>query len=319
MAIGNVAQGGAQQRNITFQFSLYQRNVYQIVMRPSLSPASKTSLDLWSQAYELAIQREEELMRNYKKCLNSFINGRPPINADLLDPNYVIFITKRLLESLEQKNGKNPPTASARFADMQPHVDKLTKLLRWSEPVVKPIMSTQPHKALAWSSIPLFLSVGCHITGSPIASDDERRAHVDQLLQHRYPCDETILQGFSSLADMQMFWIAFEKLYTDLSRIPQHKELKSPLSNLYSFIIEYQVRAACHLSKSRLPWAAKLSKKSNKWIRMMKSIRTLNEGCRSLLSSQQKARIRRNRDAWKKKAQQLRRYKEVTLSQQEYM
>lgn len=61
-----------------------------------------------------------------------------------------------------------------------------------------------------------------------------------------------MLKGFSSISDVQVYWTIFEETYLTSSHRKHYENLIEPLAKLYSYIIEYQARAICHLSKTQL-------------------------------------------------------------------
>ncbi|KAH0491048.1 hypothetical protein TgHK011_002494 [Trichoderma gracile] len=100
MASGNSAQSGAHQQNVAFQFCFYQRNVYHITINTQTSSDSKRDdVNLRIRAYEQIIHREASVLAKYAKSLDSLINGHLHVNADTLDPYYLLFIAKRLLDT----------------------------------------------------------------------------------------------------------------------------------------------------------------------------------------------------------------------------
>lgn len=61
-----------------------------------------------------------------------------------------------------------------------------------------------------------------------------------------------MVQGFTTIADLQLYWKTCEDVYLDSMASQHYQSLLEPLSNVYSYILEYQARAICHLSKKQL-------------------------------------------------------------------
>jgi ankyrin repeat domain-containing protein 50 len=66
-----------------------------------------------------------------------------------------------------------------------------------------------------------------------------------------------MLKGFNSISDIQVYWKLYEKAYLQSSHRGIYQDLIEPLSKLYSYVIEYQARAICHLSSAQLSRAWK--------------------------------------------------------------
>jgi len=61
-----------------------------------------------------------------------------------------------------------------------------------------------------------------------------------------------MLKGFNSIGDVQVYWAICEKSYLQSEHRQHYQRLIEPLAKLYSYIIEYQARVICHLSRAQL-------------------------------------------------------------------
>lgn len=168
MAYNNNASGGSKQHNIGVQVSIFQKSIYNIfnelpnALRTSiavlLGRPSNNNVDLWICAYRLVQRREAKLMDNYMKHLDTlFVNGPPMPERDVLSPLYVESIVRRLIEIREKDKICVPlPRANT---EMRQDIEKLAKFLVWSDTIIKSTWKSQPHTALAWSGVSIFLSV----------------------------------------------------------------------------------------------------------------------------------------------------------------
>lgn len=73
-----------------------------------------------------------------------------------------------------------------------------------------------------------------------------------QLISASFSKDTAIAKGFATIADIQLYWKNCEDVYLRSTSSGHYKNLVEPLSAVYSAILEYQMRAICHLSKKQL-------------------------------------------------------------------
>lgn len=96
-------------------------------------------------------------MADYKHHLDSLYSDAAA-RTDQFDPQSVKAIVDRLLEEREKKQWR--VSLPGRDIKVRDQVERLTKLLRWADPLVKDAVSAQPYAALAWSGVSLLLPVG---------------------------------------------------------------------------------------------------------------------------------------------------------------
>jgi hypothetical protein len=97
-------------------------------------------------------------MENYTKHLNMLcVNGSPELERDLLNPLYVQSLVKQLID-IRVKNETHILLPRAN-AEMRDRIERLAKLLTRFDMIVKTALKAQPHAALAWSGVSIFLSV----------------------------------------------------------------------------------------------------------------------------------------------------------------
>ncbi|RFU80453.1 ankyrin repeat [Trichoderma arundinaceum] len=219
---------------------------------------SRSENDLWASAYSLIQEREGDLMRDYEKHLASLQNY-PVATEGYLDARDVESLVNKLLEARERS--KIQVSILRRNIKVREQVEKLAKFLIWSDSVVKAAVSAQPYAALAWSGVSLFLPL--LVSGS------------------KY--NESMLEGFNTISDMQIFWKSCEETYFKPQYIQLYQNLKIPLVKLYSFVIEYQARVICHLSKAQISRAWQSMTGPDDWDNAIKSIKELEDKCSRLI------------------------------------
>ncbi|CEJ92144.1 hypothetical protein VHEMI07813 [[Torrubiella] hemipterigena] len=66
-----------------------------------------------------------------------------------------------------------------------------------------------------------------------------------------------MVQGFTTIGELQGYWRNCEDVYLKSKSSEHYQNLVEPLTQVYSYMLEYQIRAICHLSKKQLSraWA----------------------------------------------------------------
>ncbi|KAK4085087.1 uncharacterized protein Triagg1_77 [Trichoderma aggressivum f. europaeum] len=278
MAYNNNASGGSKQHNIGVQLSIFQKSIYNIfneipnALRTSmavlLGRRSTDNVDLWICAYKLVQEREAKLMDDYTKFLDTlFVNGPPMPERDLLSPLYVKSIVSRLIEIREKDKFRVVlPRANS---GVRQEIEKLAKFLVWSDTIVKTASKSQPHDALAWSGVSIFLS----------------------LLANTRTYSKTMLKGFNTLNDMQIFGKACEETYLTSSNLQLYNNLRYALAELYSYIIEYQARAICHIGHPSVSRAVQSVIGSDGWSEIIQPTQNIKRTCLEHIAQGQKEEI----------------------------
>lgn len=122
----------------------------------ALSTSASHDIGTWNRAYEIAEDREPELMTDYASHLAS-LQVNPTSKKDISNSEFVEDVVKQLLEDREKKQWRLPLLGNNVIIRKQ--AEKLAKVLLWSDPVVKSAVSSQPYAALAWSSVSILLPV----------------------------------------------------------------------------------------------------------------------------------------------------------------
>ncbi|KAJ5415092.1 hypothetical protein N7465_003787 [Penicillium sp. CMV-2018d] len=250
---------------------------------PDSSSADTTPISLsnsndpWALAYAILQKREPKLVECYQTHLslaqrNGSVDAADAVDADLSNPRSVESVMTRLLEDREQKQWK--VSLLGKDVKIREQTEKLAKFLLWADPVVKNAVSTQPYAALGWAGVSLLLPLLSSSTTANLA----------------------MLKGFDSIDNVQIYWNICEKRYLQSEHMEEYRDLIKPLATLYSYIIEYQARAICHLSEAQLSRAWKNIAGENDWDEMKSKIEVSSEGCSSYLPRLELGEIRNHRD-----------------------
>ncbi|KAL7935416.1 ankyrin repeat protein [Trichoderma chlorosporum] len=280
----NTASGGSWQNNIKVTF--FGRTVYNVfngiqdeliasAMVHLGSSSTNDAIGLWKCAFELVNKREAKLMEIYANHLEaSYATGPLVSEKDFLSSHYVNFIVSQFISNQEKNKGNiSLPTTDT---EIQKEIDKLKNFSNWSHTLVSAVLESQPHTALAWSGPSIFLSL---IANIPVHN-------------------KAMLEAFNRFNDMQIFWKICEEAYLTSPSSQFYHNLKAPLTELYSFIIEYQARVICHVSKSQISHPFKFMTEfmtgSNNWTEMMRPIQDIEQRCFKFITDGQKAEVHMN-------------------------
>ncbi|KAL7824032.1 hypothetical protein V8C26DRAFT_384656 [Trichoderma gracile] len=217
-----------------------------------------TESDPWALAFSVVQNREGKLMLDYERYLSS-LQGDTAVNASLSVPEFIRAIVHRAIDDREKKRWR--VSLLGTDIEVRKQAERLAKLLLWSDPIVKSAVSSQPYAALAWSGVSILLPL---VTSS-----------ITQ--------NEAMLKGFNSIGDVQMYWRICEETHLPSLDGPSRKRFIEPLSKLYSYIVEYQARVICHLSKGHLTRAWSDVTSPGEWEAKIQEIDRLNQECRNVL------------------------------------
>ncbi|KAF3491527.1 uncharacterized protein GIQ15_01044 [Arthroderma uncinatum] len=246
---------------------------------------------LWARAYKLVQNREPDLMEDYATYLAS-LQGHGATVADFTTSKSVESIVTQLLENRKKKQWRIQPLGKEVIIREQ--VEKLAKFILFVEPVVIKALSSQPYAALAWSGDSILLP----------------------LITSASTVNEAMLKGFNLLGDIQILWKTYEDTYLQPPVGNIYGRLIEPLAKLYSYVIEYQGRVICHLSKPQASRAWKNITGWNDWDGKATEIGEMSEFCCGLISPLQAREIQQSRDSQLQEIQMSRTILEGILKMQ---
>lgn len=93
-----------------------------------------------------------------------------------------------------------------------------------------------------------------------------------------------MVQGFTTIGDLQLYWNECEQVYLKSASSEHYQALVVPLSNVYSYMLEYQFLAICHLSKNQLSRAWHNISESDNWSDRETSIVRSSDMCKAYIS-----------------------------------
>ncbi|KAJ6785297.1 hypothetical protein PWT90_01097 [Aphanocladium album] len=213
---------------------------------------ANVSEDLWARAYRALSEREPELVNDYAKHVEA---GGGDAHGALANPDSV----KALVKALQDGREKSQWKFSIRSKDhkVSDQLEKFIKLLALADGVVKQALSSQPYAALAWSTVSVFVP----------------------LLSGGFAQNQALVTGFTTVGELQEYWKRYEEIYLLSASSEHYKNFALPLSNVYSYMLEYQIRAVCHLSKKQLSRAWQKVAGDNDWVAKEAHVVKLSDRC----------------------------------------
>ncbi|KAJ3491090.1 hypothetical protein NLG97_g5654 [Lecanicillium saksenae] len=236
--------------------------------------SDNVSEDVWSRAFEALSKREPELVQAYGLHMVARHDDPDEATTDaarqslLSNPESVKKAVQALQDEREGKQWRF--TVKGRSHKTKDQVEKLVKLLSFADGIVKQAASAQPYAALAWSAVSVFLP----------------------LVSASFSKETAMVQGFTTIADLQLYWKNCEDVYLKSTYSQQYQSLNEPLCNLYSYMLEYQVRAICHLSRTQLSRAWDKLSAQDDWQSKESNILKLSEKCNTHIRPLEKKEIR---------------------------
>ena len=115
--------------------------------------------DLWSRAFKMLETEDPELTAEYTSFLKQKYAGEETQDdaSPALQTSTVRSVLDTLVEEREQKKWRFSVLGSEIVVREQ--VEKMLKFVMWTDDVVKPAISSEPHASLAWSGVTLVLPV----------------------------------------------------------------------------------------------------------------------------------------------------------------
>jgi hypothetical protein len=106
--------------------------------RLTITPSTSESLDLWKSAFEKFREEEPDLLGDY----DQHVLGATAVNAGLASREAIEAALSKLLEDREKKQWKI--SVLSHDIKIRAQVERVIGILKWSDPLVKDALSTQP-------------------------------------------------------------------------------------------------------------------------------------------------------------------------------
>ncbi|KAI1427172.1 hypothetical protein F5Y12DRAFT_739064 [Xylaria sp. FL1777] len=214
-------------------------------------PTKAANFDIWADAYDKFAKREPELAEGYKTHLTTLSI------TDFSNADWVKSTVEQLQKNREDKQWH--VTFHGKDIKFRTQAERLAKVLVWCDGIVKNALSAQPYAALAWSGVSIFLPL---LTAASAQND-------------------AMLDAFDEINRVQIYWKAYQDIFTEQIGSDGNDVVRGGLVNLYSHIFEYQARIICHLSSTQLSRAWELVAGWNKWKDKASHVYQLSEHCKN--------------------------------------
>ncbi len=119
----------------------------------SITPSTSESLDLWKLAFDKFREEESDLLGAY----DQYVLGPTTVDGSLASQEAIEAALSKLLEDREKKQWKI--SVLSHDIKIRAQVERLVGILKWSDPLVKSALSSQPYAALAWSGVSFLFPV----------------------------------------------------------------------------------------------------------------------------------------------------------------
>ncbi|CAG7919206.1 unnamed protein product [Penicillium olsonii] len=227
---------------------------------PAVSAVSTNPQPVVDQAADQTFQNfresdDQKLLADWAVVLASFLKDDES-TIDLSSRESVAAVMEKLLKKRDDREWKIK--VFGQDVKLREQVDNLAALLFWADPLVKSAVSSQPYAALAWSGVSLFTS----------------------LLRSGLTQHNEMLEGFTAIGQLQMYWQICEDKYLEPEIGRHYKSLIEPLARLYSMMMEYQVKMLCHLSRISMSRAVHDVKNAGDWSTHLTEINQQDAICR---------------------------------------
>lgn len=115
----------------------------------------------WHDAVQMLQEdpRHRELLDTYQKILQAESGATPP--SDSAAPDYLLKTIDRSLKLLDEKRSKI--RVGSATVEVRDALNKVAKAAQYAQSFVGSLVSGEPHAAMAWAGLSLFLPVGHYI------------------------------------------------------------------------------------------------------------------------------------------------------------
>ena len=127
----------------------------------NIVPSTTENPDLWKSAYDKFREDEHDLLESY----DNYVFGAATVNAYPSREDIETALTN-LQEERERKQWRI--TVLNRDIKIRLQIERLANVLKWSDPLVKAGLNTQPYASLAWSGVSLLLPVSVSAAKWPV-------------------------------------------------------------------------------------------------------------------------------------------------------
>ncbi|KAF7953585.1 uncharacterized protein EAE97_000984 [Botrytis byssoidea] len=204
-----------------------------------------------------------ELLDTYQKILQAESGATLP--SDSAAPDYLLKTIDRSLKLLDEKRSKIRMGSAT--VEVRDALNKVAKAAQYAQSFVGSLVSGEPHAAMAWAGLSLFLPLLINAAEQPKALT-KGVEYVSELLC-RFSVTERLYQ--EQIRDTSAFVI------TDTKKLRSNFE--KSLTELYAQVLLYQCRAISQLHSSKVMGIAKDMFKSENWDDLSSELKEYETKC----------------------------------------
>ncbi|TGO60280.1 hypothetical protein BOTNAR_0148g00180 [Botryotinia narcissicola] len=204
-----------------------------------------------------------ELLDTYQKILQAESGATP--SSDSAAPDYLLKTIDRSLKLLDEKRSKI--RVGSATVEVRDALNKVAKAAQYAQSFVGSLVSGEPHAAMTWAGLSLFLPLLINAAEQPKA----------------------LAKGVEYVSELLCRFSVTERLYQEQIRdtsavvITDTKELRSSfeksLTELYAQVLLYQCRAISQLHSSKVMGIAKDMFKSENWDDLSSELKEYEAKC----------------------------------------
>ncbi|MCJ1264872.1 hypothetical protein MMC22_004747 [Lobaria immixta] len=212
------------------------------------------SQDLWMRAYNALERRDPELLAAYASHLTPTYSSTAPTRRALSPELIEAVIETQMHDDEAKKLVFHLGTHSIKVREQG---EKVIKFILWSNDFISAAVTAQPYAALAWSGVSVLL---------PLLLNSSKQK-------------EAMLTGLKFITDLLRLYKIREELYLQAANEPAHPDFVKATVELYTDILEYQVRLILYFSRSSVKRGIQGTFEWDDWSGMLKRVQNSDAKC----------------------------------------
>ncbi|KAJ5986958.1 hypothetical protein N7451_011323, partial [Penicillium sp. IBT 35674x] len=251
----------------------------------NITSDDSTPRDLWDEAYAILSVEDPELIEKYENILLNRVNGNGDSSQNHLAPagsyqreEQLRQIAKNKIEEVELEQWQ--VKIGSHSEDFSGQFNKAVKIVVAAKDFVSSAVSAEPHAALAWAGVCLFLPLLLNPSEQKSAAHDGLEA-VPFCVHRLRVMERLIRPGNSELTRSSYQPDSLELV----------KDFEGTVVELYKTILEFQIRLVRQHSDN---WAKRYGRdvfKADDWTSLTSQIKTLEARCTELAQDLSRERI----------------------------
>ena len=218
------------------------------------------SKDLWEHAFQRLREREPSIVEEFEKQL--------ALIAHIGDAHKTPKLDLALIETIVKQKSDDREAKRLVFQVGEMHIkiravgEKIIRAILWSNTFIGAALSSQPYASLAWSGVSILLPL-------LLNSAKQNLAMVD---------------GLENITHLMQLYKIREALYLWDANASVPPDFVTALVEIYSAILEYEVRAINHLSKNSFGRGVNATIERDDWNALLAKVQIADQRCTAFTS-----------------------------------